>query len=117
MNQTLADALGKLAGNALSSVEFVADYVQLRFDGPSLTAYTSPTVTCGSQTLSLGQPNYRDVLCGQIGRRVERAAIDSQRVSIIFENGPVVSVSLRNDTYQGPEALRFSLDENLIWVV
>jgi hypothetical protein len=117
MKQTLADALGKLVGNELSSVTFVRDYVQLAFDGPSMHAYTTPSVACGSEVLSLGQPGYRDVLCKEIGCRVERTEVDNQRLSIVFENGVAVSISLRDEDYRGPEALRFSLDDKCDWVV
>jgi hypothetical protein len=117
MSQTLTDALGELVRHALSSVTFVADYVQLGFDGPGMNAYTTPIVTCGSESLSLGQPGYRDSLCGQIGCIVERSEVDDQRVSIVFENGAVISISLRDDDYRGPEALEFSLDKDRIWVV
>ncbi len=118
MKQTLAEALEKLVGQDLSSVTFVRDYVQLAFDGPGLSAYTMPTVTSESESLSLGQPGYRDSLCRQIGCRVERTEADDQRVLIIFENGAAVSISLRDDDYRGPGALEFSLDRNdLGWVV
>jgi hypothetical protein len=118
VKQTLADALGKLVGRKLSSVTFVADYVQLAFDGPGMNAYTTPTVTSGSESLSLGQPGYRDALCAQIGCIVERTEVDKQRVSIVFESGAVISISLLDDDYRGPEALEFSLDErDRIWVV
>jgi hypothetical protein len=105
--QTLADALGAIVGNDLSSVTFVRDYVQLAFDGPGMNAFTLPTVTSGSESLSLGQPGYRDSLCRQIGCRVERTEVNDQRVSIIFENATMVSISLRDDDYRGPEALMF----------
>jgi len=117
MKQTLADALGKLVGHELSSVTFVRDYVQLAFDGPSMNAYTTPTVTRGSESLTLGQPGYRDVLCRQIGCRVERTEVGDQRASVVFENGAAVSISLRGEDYRGPEALRFSLDDKCEWVV
>ncbi len=118
MKQTLAQALGTLVGHALSSVEFVADYVQLWFDGPCLTAYTQPVVTWESEGISSGQSGYRDILCAQIGCRVERTEVDKQRVSIIFESGAVVSISLRDDDYRGLEALQFWLDKkDPIWVV
>jgi|HubBroStandDraft_1064217.scaffolds.fasta_scaffold135262_1 hypothetical protein len=116
-NQTLADALGNLAGHALSSVEFVADYVQLRFDGPTLTAYTAPTVSWGSESHVWGEPGYRDALCRQIGCRIERTAVDDQQVSIAFESGATVLISLRDDDYRGPEALQLLLDKDRIWVV
>lgn len=118
MNQTLSDALEKLVGSFLSSVEFVADYVQLWFDGSCMTAYTLPNVGWGSASLSSGQPGYRDALCRQIGCRVERTAADDQEVSIVFENGVTVSISTRDDDYRGPAALEFWLGrKDRIWVV
>jgi hypothetical protein len=118
VKHTLAEALQTLVGGELSSVTFVQDYVQLDFNGPGMTAYTMPTVTYGSESLCVGQPGYRDALCAQIGRKVERTEVDKQRVSIIFEGGGVVSVSLLDDDYHGPEALLFSLDrEDRMWVV
>jgi hypothetical protein len=116
MNPTLADAIGKLVGHALSSVEFVADYVQLRFDGPTLTAYTPPTLRCGSERHIWGQAGYRDALCRQIGCRVERTAVEHDQVSIAFEGRAMVLISLRDNDYRGPEALQFSLDKDRIWV-
>jgi hypothetical protein len=115
-NQTLADAIAKLPGHVLSSVEFVADYVQLRFDGPNLTAYTPPSVSWGSENYTWGQARYRDVLCGRIGSRVESTSVDDQQVSIAFESGPVIRISLRDADYRGPEALQFSLDKDRVWV-
>jgi hypothetical protein len=115
--QTLAHALGTLGGHKLNSVTFVRDYVQLGFDGPGVYAYTMPTVTSGSESLSLGQPGYRDRLCRQIGCRVRRTEVNDQRVSILFENGAIVSISLQDDDYRGPEALQFRLDQDLNWIV
>jgi len=118
MNQTLSEALGKLVGHVLSSVEFVADYVQLWFDGSCMTAYTLPNVSQGSESLSSGQPGYRDALCRQIGCRVKRTDVGDQQVSIVFESGAAVSISLRDDDYRGPEALEFWLDKkDRVWVV
>jgi hypothetical protein len=117
MKQTLADALETLVGRDLSSVTFVRDYVQLSFDGPCLTVYTMPTVTFGSESLRLGQSGYRDGLCRQIGCPVKRTEVDDQRVSITFENGVMVSVSLHDDDYRGPEALELQLDRDRVWIV
>jgi len=118
LKQTLADALQELVGHALSSVEFVADYVQFWFDGPCLTAFTSPTIASGFESFNPAEPGYRDGLCRQIGCRVERTEVDDQRASISFANGAVVSISLRDEDYRGPEALEFCLDKkDRIWVV
>lgn len=117
VKQTLADALGTLVGHDLSSVTFVRDYVQLAFDGPGLNAYTMPTVISGSESLRLGQPGYRDGLCSQIGFRVERTTVNDASVTITFENGTMISISLRDEDYHGPEALEFRLNKDHIWMV
>jgi hypothetical protein len=118
--QTLADALRGIAGYVLSSVTFVRDYVQFAFDGAAsagLTAYTPPTVSCGPGSHIWGEPGYRDALCRQIGCRIERTAVDDQQVSIAFESGATVLISLRDADYRGPEALQLLLDKDRIWVV
>ena len=117
INQTLADGLEKIVGEKLSSVEFVMDYVQFRFSGPVLSAFTQPTVTRGHETKTWGEAGYADALCKQIGRRVERTAVNDEHVSIAYENGTLVLISLRDDDYRGPEALKFSLDKDHVWVV
>ena len=47
VNQIPEPPLSVLIGHQLSSVEFVQDYLQLRFDGPCLTAVTHPRVRVG----------------------------------------------------------------------
>ncbi|MFZ0957912.1 MAG: hypothetical protein WAN60_16330 [Candidatus Sulfotelmatobacter sp.] len=114
---TLAEALEKLVGRALSSVTFVADYIQFAFDGSGLTAYTLPIVSSGSERLGWGQAGYRDLLCKQICCRVQRVEVNDQRVSVLFKEGTVISISLLDKDYTGPEALQFSLDQQRIWIV
>ncbi len=117
---TLAEALGRIVGTALSSVTFVADYVQFDFDGHGLTAYTSPTISLGSEHLKSEQSGYRDALCRQIGCRVERVEVNDQNVSVMFEGAAAISISLLDEDYTGPEALQFLLNQDRperIWVV
>jgi hypothetical protein len=115
---TLAGALEKIRGCALSSVEFVMDYVQFWFDGACLTAFPPPAVDRGSGILASGERGYRDLLCGQIGCLVERTEVNDQRVTIAFEGGAAVSISLLDHDYRGPEALQSWLDKkDCFWVV
>jgi hypothetical protein len=112
---TLSDAIQSLIGASLSSVEFVQDYVQLRFDGPCLTAYTHPRIRTHAELLSWNGPGYRDALCSQIGQPVESASVNSEELLINFKDLSV-SVSLLSEDYEGPEALQFSIEEREIWV-
>ncbi|HWX56528.1 MAG TPA: hypothetical protein VN176_18240 [Verrucomicrobiae bacterium] len=115
---TLNESLSQIKGRALSSVEFVQDYVHLRFDGAFLTAYTWPYLTVGVKTFSWGEGSYKDSLCSQIGIQVRDANIVQGRaLSIFFEDGAILTVSLRDSDYRGPEAVQFSSNDGAVWVV
>lgn len=57
--------IDEIIGRQLSSVEFVQDYVQFRFDGPCLTAITPPVFTKASDVPLPGSAGYRDEPAGQ----------------------------------------------------
>ena len=115
--RTLTVGLSELIGQPLASVEFVRDYIQLHFDGPTLTAYSLPTISLeSSKIFAYGDGGWRDALCEQIGSAVHRVEVLPNSVSLTFEYGTVISISLRNEDYKGPEALHFSLDANHSWV-
>ncbi len=114
--KTLAKGLEGLLGKAVSSIEFVQNYVQIRFDGPCLTAYTLPKVTNHGRDYCFGDDNYRDVLCATIGSKISGTSVDKDGVSISCDNGIGVNVSLQEADYIGPEALQFIDDHGNIWV-
>jgi hypothetical protein len=94
MNEQAKNPLEPLEGRALSSVEFVHDYVQLRFDGPTLTAIALVQVKSEITVASL-QPGYRDALCEQIGKRVRTAkSIPGEQIRLDFDDGSSISISL-----------------------
>ena len=70
MNEPL---FGRLAGETLSSVIFVADYCQLDFNGPRLSAYVWPKITTETTQRAFGDLGYRDLLCSFIGQQVQTA--------------------------------------------
>ena len=54
-------------------MEFVRDYLQLRFDGPTLSVYQMPIVQVGEAAYQQGQPGYLEAIVGVIGERLTRA--------------------------------------------
>ncbi|MGW0764259.1 hypothetical protein [Streptomyces sp. NPDC002676] len=67
--------LGRLVGFRLFSVQFVLDYVQLRFDGPAddrpvLTCDVLPIVTLSGQRFSPAEAGWTDALRGLISQHV-----------------------------------------------
>ena len=103
------EAYDELIGEELSGIAFVRDYVQLQFNSlPELTALTPITVASGSASARLGDPDFANLAISQIGKSV--GAIDyreSNVLRLIFEDGSVVSISLKPDDYTGPEAVNF----------
>ena len=68
--------LDTLADRELSAVTFVRDYVQLHFDGPTISAFTLPTIEVASSRVTAGAPGYRDSLCARIGTAVGAVYVD-----------------------------------------
>ena len=111
-----SSAIGQLKGRVLSSIEFVQDYVQLRFDGPCLTMYTHPNIDHTEGRSCWGSTGYRDRLCDQIGSTVTDAWANEAEVSVGFESGTVISVSMKDEDYSGPEAVQFVGEDGSLWV-
>lgn len=106
-----------IEGQELTAVEFVGDYLRLRFGdapgstGPMLTLYAWPHVLLADFTLAFGEPEYRNALCAQIGETVSTARIEElDSMTVEFESGTVIALSLREEDMDGPEAGSFSAD-------
>ena len=102
--------LSTLSGEQLNAVEFVQDYLQLRFGDPLLTLYVWPDVAdADGISVAFGQPGYRDALCSVIGESVTTASYDEGRaLTVEFENGTVLALSLREEDLDTPEAGSFT---------
>jgi hypothetical protein len=109
----------ELVGEQLSSVEFVQDYVQLHFDGPTLTLYVWPTVVIDASTSAFRDSQYRDRLCEQIAKKIkETVFLNGKQLDLVFEDETKISVSLdeTNPENTGPEILNF-IDSKKEWTV
>jgi len=109
--------LNELEGSQLSSVEFVMDYVQLRFDGPTLTVYNQPAVRTEHETIKWGDVRFRNALCGLIAHIVSSTDVRRREAAeIVFDNGSVFIVPLGWNDFRGPEALTFDAGGDF-WVL
>jgi hypothetical protein len=101
--------LSGIIGEELTAVEFVQEYLQLRFDGPLLTLYAWPHILLSEYSIAFGEPEYRNALCAQIGEKVEEATLEEgDSLTIKLENETVLALSLREEDLDGPEAGSFS---------
>lgn len=103
----LNESVTELLSREMSSVEFVRDYVQLRFDGPCVTALTLPAVSHSDYTVTAHDAGWRDALCAQIGQAVEGVSATRERLKISFSDGSALAISLLAEDYVGPEALSY----------
>ena len=100
-----------LEGQELTAVEFVSDFLRLRFDGPMLTLYAWPHVLLADFSVAFGEPEYRNALCAQIGEMVGTAKLEElDAMTVEFESGTVIALSLREEDLDGPESGSYSAD-------
>jgi len=100
-----------IEGQELTAVEFVGDYLRLRFDGPMLTLYAWPHVLLADFSIAFGEPEYRNALCAQLGEMVAKASVEElDSLTVEFESGTVIALSLREEDLDGPEAGSYSAD-------
>ena|SRR5579872_1289187 len=108
MTDTAGEAFEVIVGEQLSAITFVQDYWQFAFDGPAITALTRIEVHASGVTLKDGDDQFRNVLCGQIGKIVRQVnLVQPEALTIAFEDQSSISISLRWDDYRGPEAAHF----------
>lgn len=90
------DLLSRLVGFRLFSVQFVLDYVQLRFDGavddmPVLNCDVMPRVERGGRTITDGQIGYADSLRGLIPGVVRQTREETGHgLRVEFDDGAIV---------------------------
>ncbi|GAB4220078.1 MAG: hypothetical protein Kow001_00290 [Acidobacteriota bacterium] len=113
---TLEQALGKVRGQKLTSVQFVHDYVQFGFEAAGLSAYSHPVIRVAGHDLDWLSPLFRHELCLRIGKPVVDTWVDEKSVSIGFEDGALLVVPIEPDG-PSPESLEFGLEGNeTTWV-
>jgi hypothetical protein len=97
----------ELVGEELSGVTFVRDYLQLQFNlAVMLNAFTPVTVRRGDKGATLGEDAFANLLVGQIDRLVRGVELrPEEALDITFDDGSLISVSLRPEHYVGPEAI------------
>jgi hypothetical protein len=98
----------QLHGTQLSSVEFVHDYLQLRFDGPTINVMNPMLVVSGFVQVRTGDDQFRNALCAQIPKIVRKVSvIDEHELMIEFDDSSRISISLKQADYSDPEAVYY----------
>jgi hypothetical protein len=97
--------ISAIEGEELKAVEFVEDFLQLRFGDPLITLLDWPYVLLTDFSVGFGEPEYRNALCAQIGETVAKAMLEEDdALTIEFGNGVVFGLSLREEDRDAPES-------------
>ncbi|MEV8086365.1 hypothetical protein [Streptomyces nigra] len=113
MSYELNSLLSRLVGFELYSVEFVADYVQLRFQGasddmPVLTCDVLPAVTLSGRQFSPAESGWADALRGLIFQKVTATAEETGiGIKVDFVSGSI-QLHPTEDELDGPEIAQLS---------
>jgi hypothetical protein len=77
-----------------------------------------PGVCVAGERFELGMAGYRDKLCAFIGRPVRSGSERKfEALTLVFDGGDTISVSLREEDFRGPEAAMLSVAGGDIWDV
>ncbi len=102
--------ISAIEGEELKAVEFVEDFLQLRFGKPLLKLYDWPHVMLPDFSVAFGEPEYRNALCAQIGEQVSAVMLEEDdALTIEFGNGVVLGLSLREEDVDGPTSGSYSV--------
>jgi hypothetical protein len=98
----------ELAGQEVSGICFVRDYVEVHFDGPVLRCLSGPILRMNGREWVFPEDGSRDALCTLIGRTVESLSLDDDvRLSMRFDTDTELIVPLDRASRIGPEAMHF----------
>lgn len=102
----------------LSSVEFVQDYLQLHFDGNTLTFYSWPEVIIENVNYDIGDLLYRNALCQLISQKVtDVLLLEKQQLTIFFHNSMISLNLIRNHSNIGLAELVYFVSVDKDWFV
>jgi hypothetical protein len=96
------EAIARLIGARLTSVQFILNYLILGFDEKgALTTLVWPEIHYERKTITFGTQGYRDELCSLIEKVVKNVTMEvDETISIDFENGIELRIPLA--TYKAP---------------
>lgn len=108
-----------IVGKRLSSVDFVEDYVQLRFEGDTIvTLLVWPMLIDGERIAEFGQNGYDEKLGTFVGEQLVGGTVaPAAHMTLDFGHGRRLRVRLDAEAYEGrPEAIIFKSREAGWWV-
>lgn len=114
----IQSSLAQLIGRQLSSIEFVQNYVQLRFNGITLTVIALPHVVVRRFTYEPQMRDYRNMLCSLIGHTILNFAfVEDVKLEFELSDDTSLVISLKEEDYIAAEAVIFTSDSQEWWSI
>lgn len=98
------DPLQLLMGLEVNAVSFVADYVELHFNGPVLRALSDPLGVYGGREWRFPAPGSMELMRCYIGRTVDGFELDPERILALDFGQHRFVIPLDSDSSKGPES-------------
>lgn len=112
------DFFKSLIGEQLSSVEFVQDYLQLHFDGNTLTFYSWPILLLDGNQYVIDDLDYRNRLCSIIGKNVTDVVLDDKvEFEVFIDTAKIILPLLRDSSNKDISEFLYYKDVNQNWLV
>jgi hypothetical protein len=101
------EAIARLIGARLTSVQFILNYLILGFDEKgALTTLVWPEIHYERRTMTFGTQGYRDELCSLIEKVVKNVTMEvDETISIDFEDGIELRIPLASYKVPGERAI------------
>lgn len=110
--------LRHLENAELIGITFIKAYIQFIFEGATLNTYTLPKIQTSNKTFFYTEPGYYDTLYSLIGKRILSATEEKEKkIKMKFENGIVLSVSLKMEDRVCVEAVILQVESEGEWNV
>jgi len=117
MDQKSNQPFVSIIGSELSSIEFVRDYIQFRFDGPCLTAITDPYILIDGERYNRGDTGYNDMLLHFIGQAIINVLlIENNVLSLYFSQQKSINISLDPKDIVTVEAVTYRDSSGNLWI-
>jgi hypothetical protein len=114
----IVNSLNQLIGRQLSSIEFVQNYVQVRFDGITITALTFPSIMIEGKVYKSEMRDYKNTLYSLIGYTVTNFTFAQEdKLELILLDNIALTMSLRAEDYVAADAIIFTSESKEWWSV
>jgi hypothetical protein len=108
----------RIKGEELTAIQFVMDYIQIFFNHKGFSCYIWPSLNVNNQLFEFGNIDYRNKLCGFIGKTVNEVYLIPEDLLIIeFEKGDRIEININPNNPEIISEIAIFWDDDGNWAV